>query len=112
MNLRKTASGLITVVDPSSDVPLLEQEVLQCCHCGGIFPKKPAKLATKFFSQEEALAKEKAGAKMRGWCMNCAGPVCGPSCAACIPTEVYLENLEKGRPADFKPTQVFVPRDL
>jgi hypothetical protein len=42
--------------------------------------------------------------------MNCAGPVCGPGCAECIPTDLLLENMEQGRPLDFKP--VVVPVSL
>lgn len=38
--------------------------------------------------------------------MRCAGPVCGPDCAECIPTEVLLENIERNRPLDFRPILV------
>ena len=77
--------GLVTIVDPGSDRPLLEQKMLQCCHCGGQFPHCPG------------------SGKIRGFCMNCNGPVCGPGCAECVPTEQYLDNLERGREPNFKP---------
>jgi hypothetical protein len=31
---------------------------------------------------------------------------CGRGCAACVPLEQYLENVEKGRPADYRPVVV------
>lgn len=77
--------GLITIVDPGADKPLLEQKMLQCVHCGGQFPHQPG------------------SGKIRGFCMNCNGPVCGPGCAECVPVEQYLSNLENGREANFKP---------
>ncbi len=88
MGLRRTEHGLITVADPGSDKPLLEVPTVSCVHCGGHWVPKPG------------------SGRVRGWCMNCAGPVCGPGCAACVPTEVLLENLEKGRPLDFRPVVV------
>jgi predicted RNA-binding protein with PUA domain len=45
----------------------------------------------------------------RGWCQNCAGPVCSRACAKCVPVEQYLSNLEKGMPEDFRPVTVAVP---
>lgn len=58
---------------------VVEVETAQCVHCGGHFPLRPG------------------SGRVRGYCANCAGPVCGPQCAACVPTEVLLENLEAGR---------------
>jgi hypothetical protein len=31
-------------------------------------------------------------------------------CAECVPVEQYLDNLEKGRPANYKPIRAYVPR--
>lgn len=78
-------NGLMTWVEPGADKPLLELKCLSCVHCGGQFPHQPG------------------SGKIRGFCMNCNGPVCGPGCAECIPTELYLENLEHGRAPNFKP---------
>ena len=80
--------GIVTVVDPGVDKPLFEAGTLMCVHCGGHW------------------IPQAGSGKTRGYCMNCAGPVCGPCCAACVPTEQYLENLEKGRPEDFRPIMV------
>jgi hypothetical protein len=55
-----------------------EVETRKCVHCGGHFHVSPG------------------SGRIRGWCVNCAGPVCGPQCAECVPEEQLLENLEKG----------------
>lgn len=89
MGLRKTEGGLMVFNDPGADKPILEVATLSCCHCGGQWVPKPG------------------SGRIRGWCMNCAGPVCGPGCAVCIPTDLYLENIEKGREPTFKP--IIVP---
>lgn len=78
--------GLITLVDPDADLPLREVATVQCCHCGCHFPVKPT--------------------KGRGFCTNCMGPVCGPKCDACVPTEQLLRNYEQGRPLDYRPVVV------
>lgn len=87
--LRRTDHGQVTISDPGSDRPFLQLSTMQCCHCGGHFQAQPG------------------SGKVRGWCMNCSGFVCGPGCDKCIPTEVLLESIEKGIP----PEQVrrFVP---
>lgn len=84
--MSKREAGTIIISDPGSDKPLLEVATLQCCHCGGHWVPRP-------------------GSGMeRGFCMNCNGPVCGRDCAgSCIPVEQMLENIEQGRPLDFKP---------
>ena len=78
-------SGLMTLLDPGADRPIQEIPTLQCVHCGGHFPVQPG------------------SGKVRGFCMRCRGPVCGPKCAECVPTEQLLENIEHGRPLDFRP---------
>jgi hypothetical protein len=81
-------AGLVTLIDPGADRPLLEVGTLQCVHCGGHWVPQPG------------------SGRVRGFCQNCMGPVCGPGCAACVPTEQLLENIEKGRPLDFRPVLV------
>lgn len=81
-------AGIVIISDPGADKPLDEIATLQCVHCGGHFPHRPGSGIT------------------RGFCMNCNGPVCGKSCAKCVPEEQLLENIEKGRPEDFKPVSV------
>lgn len=99
--------GLITIADPGSDKPLLELPTQQCVHCGGHFPKKPAeKLVGELYTAEDAKRMQESGKTMRGWCRNCNGPVCGPGCAACVHVEQMLENIEAGRPLDYKPIKV------
>jgi len=87
--LNTREAGRFTFADPGADKPLLELGTVQCVHCGAHFPVVPG------------------SGKVRGFCQNCNGPVCGPACAACVPTDLLLENIEKGRPEDFRP--VIVP---
>lgn len=72
-------NGLITIIDPGSDKPLLELKMLKCVHCGGSFPCQPG------------------SGKIRGFCTRCNGPVCGPGCAECVPEEAMLEIIEGTR---------------
>lgn len=88
------SAGELTILDPGSDKPLLVTSTLQCVHCGQHWTPQPG------------------SGKVRGFCRNCMGPVCGPGCAECVPQEQLVENLEAGRPLDFKPTRIFVPRSI
>jgi len=65
-----------------------EYETVKCVHCGGHFVLQPG------------------SGRLRGWCVNCNGMICGPDCVECVPEEQLLLNLEAGRPADYKPIQV------
>lgn len=51
-------------------------DTVQCVHCGGHFVMR------------------KGSGITRGWCRNCQGMVCGPSCAACVPLERKLDALD------------------
>ena len=83
-------SGEVTISDPGSDRPVLTVATLQCCHCGKHWIPRPG-----------------SGVE-RGYCYRCNGYVCGRDCNRdCVPVEQYLENLEKGRPADYRP--IIVP---
>lgn len=88
MALRQTEGGLLVFHDPEADRPILEVKTLQCVHCGGHFPVCPG------------------SGRVRGFCQRCCGPVCGPGCAECVPTDLLLENLERGRPEGFRPVVV------
>lgn len=92
MGLNPREHGQAIFVDPGSDKPILEVGTLHCCHCGGQWIPKPG------------------SGRMRGWCMNCNGPVCGPGCHECVPWEQYLENLEKNREPNFRPILISVPK--
>jgi hypothetical protein len=84
MALRRD-NGYVVFVDPGADKPILEASTLQCVHCYAHWWPSPG-----------------SGIE-RGFCFNCNGPICGRDCAKCVPREIYLENLEKGRPEDFRP---------
>lgn len=71
-----------------------EQETHQCVHCGGHF------------------LLVRGSGKLRGYCARCDGLVCGPGCAECVPTEVLLENIERGRPLGERQIIVPVPVDI
>lgn len=58
---------------------------IQCGHCGGHW------------------VPTSGSGKVRGFCQNCCRPFCGPACSECVPVEQYLENLECGRPENFRP---------
>lgn len=92
MKLNKTEHGLVTLLDPGSDRPLLEVKTLQCVHCGGHWIPRPG------------------SGMVRGFCTRCNGPICGPGCAECVPEEQMLENIEKRRALNFRPIVASVPR--
>ena len=72
----------------TGDSGIIEQDTLQCCHCGMHWAIQPG------------------SGKIRGTCMKCNGPVCGPKCSGkCVPMEQRLENMEQGMPVDFVPTR-------
>lgn len=48
----------------------------QCVHCGGHFPIRPG------------------SGKIRGYCMNCGGFICGQKCLECVPHEKQIEAIE------------------
>lgn len=86
----KRENGAVLIMDPGSDKPILEAATVQCVHCGGHWFPQPG------------------SGKVRGFCTRCNGPICGPDCAACVPVEQLLENYEKFRPLDFRPTVVAI----
>lgn len=67
--------GHIIVTGEGGDV---HSDTLQCVHCGGHWKVEPG------------------SGKLRGYCYNCSGPICGPKCIECVPQEVMLEAMEKG----------------
>ncbi len=85
--------GYMSMTDP--DGKILEADTLQCVHCQAHWRVEPG------------------SGKKRGFCMRCNGPICGPKCAVCVPSQQQLSNLEAGRAIDFRPIIVggFHPRD-
>lgn len=81
-------AGLVQIFCADGGRPV-EAGTVACCHCGGHWVPSPG------------------SGRVRGFCQNCSGFVCGPGCAACIPTDLLLENAEKGRRLDFRP--IIVP---
>lgn len=52
----------------------------------------------------------KGSGRVRGFCTNCMGYVCGPACMECIPAERKIENLEAGLDLNTPaPIKIFVP---
>lgn len=85
-------AGVIILGSIESD-KIIEQPTLSCVHCSAHWVYRPG------------------SGNVRGFCLRCNGPVCGPTCAGkCRPVEQLLENIEAGRPDDFTPTVVNVPR--
>lgn len=102
----------ITVTFHGDGRPAHEVACAACVHCGAVIPHKPVrKLIDVVYTADQAAELERQGKTMRGFCMACGGPVCGPGCAACVPVEQYLENLERGLPDDHRPTTVGVSAD-
>lgn len=79
------AAGYAIVTGPDGT---READTLQCGHCGGHWVVSPG------------------SGRLRGVCRICHKVTCGPNCiagTACIPQELLCENIEKGRPLDFRP---------
>lgn len=81
---KQKVEGYFTIVTP--DQPTIEGETVQCRHCGSHFPISPG------------------SGKIRGFCFNCNGPICGPDCQECIPYEKRLDMEDSGK----SPTAVSV----
>lgn len=79
-------------VTPEAGGRVIERETAQCRHCGGIWVIQPG------------------SGRLRGYCTLCKGMTCGPACSSsCIPTEVLLESIEKGKdPAAVRPVAASV----
>lgn len=50
---------------------------LQCVHCNAHWDVQPG------------------SGIVRGFCLKCMGPVCGPKCVECRPFEKWLEEVEE-----------------
>lgn len=100
-------AGRIEIITP--DAPDgVRMATAQCVHCGAHFVTKPPTGIKKALTSFEAMRLEQQGKTVRGWCMNCNGPICGPQCAECVPLEAKLEIAEGTR----NPTAVSVAGGL
>ena len=88
---RKFEAGEFITYNDDPEGRGVSQMTYQCCHCGGHWVHEPG------------------SGKLRGFCMSCGGHFCGPDCEACVPTEQLLENIEKGREENFRPTRIYIP---
>lgn len=78
--------GGVLISTPQGGGPAVARDTVACCHCGRHWVWEPG------------------SGRVRGWCLRCAGLTCGsPRCCACVPVEQWLENVEAGRAADFRP---------
>ena len=87
-------SGII-IVTPHDHGPITTEPTVSCAHCGlNWVPKK-------------------GSGRRVGFCQRCMGLVCGSqNCERCVPVMAYIENLEAGRPGDFRQIIASVPRDI
>lgn len=86
-------AGVVIVSDVDSD-KVIQSPTMQCVHCGRHWVVQPG------------------SGRKRGTCLRCNGPICGPCCAVCVPTEQRLKNLAEGRPEDYRPILVPVGVEL
>ncbi|MES2342318.1 MAG: hypothetical protein V4597_11615 [Pseudomonadota bacterium] len=83
-------SGILVTTPYDSD-KVTQSDTVQCCHCGATWVFIPG------------------SGKTRGRCFLCNGFTCGPACPAgtgCVPQDRYLQNMEEGRPDDYRPVVV------
>lgn len=76
---------------PLDGGPVLTRDVVCCCHCGFMWQYQPG------------------SGRIRGFCTRCNGLCCGrPSCnvTGCVSRWQQLDNMEAGRPLDFRPIMV------
>jgi hypothetical protein len=83
---------MFEIADPERGV--LRGETQMCVHCNAHFPIQPG------------------SGKIRGFCFSCMGAICGPRCAECVHFLQKLDNLEAGRPENYKPASILVPQEL
>lgn len=87
-------SGIL-ISTPLDGGPVVTHDTVSCIHCGYNW------------------VWQAGSGRRRGWCMKCAGIVCGrPACQqiGCNGgQDRILDNLEAGKPLDHKPIIVSVP---
>ena len=88
-NTRLRPAGYAVTTDPETKI--VEEDTLQCVHCGCHWQVKPG------------------SGIVRGFCGRCNGPICGEKCLECVPIERGLENMEAGRLEKVGDGRVSVP---
>lgn len=89
----RTSGVIITTPLDGGAVTMID--TVQCVHC-----------------QRHRAYVPKSGTKW-GWCLACNGIHCATEkCAKCVPSEQWLENVEAGRPEDYRPIRIAVPDGL
>ena len=78
------ADGHLTITVPGERP--IEADTRQCVHCSGHWVVRPG------------------SGTVRGFCMNCNGPFCGPACAECRPVRRQIDEA-----LGQNPTRVLVP---
>lgn len=82
----------VLVITPHDGGAATHVDLVACVHCGRHWPLG------------KALQDHAAGVVKFGFCARCNGICCpGDRCAACVPAEQQLENLEAGRPELHRP---------
>lgn len=85
--------GIITDI-PKDGGPKTTVDLVACAHCGYMWEYKPG------------------SGRIRGFCMCCNGLTCGRRACrdkVCTNWRQKLDNIEAGRPEDYKPIIVSVP---
>lgn len=99
--------GHMTYTPLGSDKAIAVIPTHKCCHCDRRFVMRQRATVTQALTPFEARVLQAQGKVVRGVCGNCGGIFCGPDCQVCIHPDQKLENIEAGRPEDWKPIRVF-----
>lgn len=77
---------------PIDSDKVVQRDCVQCVHCSRVWLWEPG------------------SGRRRGYCLRCNGITCGrPLCDnACMPILQMIENMEAGRPWDWRPVTVYV----
>lgn len=75
----------VLISTPLENDRVVTQATVSCCHCRRVWLVQPG------------------SGRRRGFCQRCMGITCGSvECHECLPFEAWLENVEAGRPENFR----------
>lgn len=83
------ADGYLLITPP--DGRPIEADTRQCVHCSGHWVVQPG------------------SGNVRGYCMRCNGPVCGPGCAECRPIARRIDEALGQNPTAVSVPVLWVP---